>query len=105
MTKGVVMIELEKRVEEYITQKYGEATSIEDYVIQRSELVDDFVDFTKQEIEILELQKDKGRLTDELTEVKSLMRELWSICKVEMSPFTREAYKNIFEGIEAFLKE
>ena len=29
------MTDLEKRAEEYVTQKYGEATSIEDYVIQQ----------------------------------------------------------------------
>ena len=38
-----------------------------------------------------------------LNEAKSLLRELYSIIKVETSPFAREKHKSILAEVESFL--
>jgi hypothetical protein len=42
---------------------------------------------------------------DNLSKAKGLLRELYSIVKVECSPFVREEHKNILMGIKEFLQE
>ena len=53
---------------------------------------------------ILELQADKGRLTDELTEAKEIIRELLPFAKRECVSSAKFNAKEIKKA-EAFLKE
>lgn len=54
---------------------------------------------------VFDLEERKRKESKKLTKAKGLLRELYSIVKVECSPFAREEHKNILSEVLEFLQE
>lgn len=72
-----------------------------------ADLADEKIDGLKDDNKVMadNYSKMEQKFYDNLTKAKELLRELYSIVKVECSPFAREEYKNILTEIKEFLKK